>query len=373
MFGGSFDPPHDGHRKIIIESIKEMELDGLIVVPNGQPPHKSLDTAVAHRMEMCRLAFGDIGKVKISGIEADSENVNYTYNTLTKLRNEYPETEFCFIVGGDSVKDFFSWKNYREILNLAKLCIFNRKNVDCTKQLKKIEKIADGKVVSLQSEIPQISSSKIRLHLNCFRSSKQIAPQVNNYIVENDLYTEHRDLAQKVKELMTNCRYVHTVNTAVMAKEIAKTLKDADENKIVIAALLHDCAKCLTPQEMIDIDANISALPQPIRHGHIGAILAEKQFLVTDKDILNAIRYHSTGRPKMSLMEKIIYVADAIEEGRGEVTEPPRALALTDFAEAFKRCLLYRYNFVLDRHSEKSDLTQQAVKFYIKEGGKHDN
>lgn len=367
VFGGSFDPPHEGHQTIIFESIKELNLDWLIVIPNGQPPHKFCETKIEQRLKMCELAFSCMEKAEVSNIEAANENINYTYNTLTKLKNQYPDSELHFIIGGDSAKDFFTWKNYKEILKLAKLCVFERKGVDCKEALVKIQEIASDRLIKLNANIPHISSSRVRLHLNGFRHSDQIPQQVENYICEENLYNEYFAIISKLKTMLTACRFRHTINTAVMAAEIAKPLK-IDMDKVIIAALLHDCAKCQTPEEMIAIAGkNVKDMPVPIRHGYVGAILARKQFGISDRSTLNAIRYHSTGRPKMSLLEKIIYVADAIEEGRGEKVEPPRELAVENFPQAFKRCLIYRNSFVQSRHSDISSLTHQAVKYYINE------
>ena len=129
------------------------------------------------------------------------------------------------------------------------------------------------------------------------------------------------DIKKYIKSVMSEKRYEHTLGVAKTAKKIAK-LYGVDEYKAEMAALLHDCAKNRTIEEMrrmITKEEELSDeeynLPE-ILHGFAGAIYARNLFRVEEKEILNAIKYHTIGRKNMSPLEKIVYISDVIEPGR---------------------------------------------------------
>ncbi len=129
------------------------------------------------------------------------------------------------------------------------------------------------------------------------------------------------NIKQHIKSVMSEKRYEHTLGVAKTAKKIAK-IYGADENMAEIAALLHDCAKNKTIYEMkrmITKEEELTdeeyTLPE-IFHGFAGAIYARNVFKVEEKEILNAIKYHTIGRKNMSILEKIVYISDVIEPGR---------------------------------------------------------
>jgi len=133
---------------------------------------------------------------------------------------------------------------------------------------------------------------------------------------------EIKQIKEKIQRIIDNKRLSHTLSVEKTAVELAK-LYGADEKKVRIAALLHDCAKNLPQKELLKI-----ARKEKIKidkyfennahllHGPIGALIAKRNFKIKDKEILEAIKNHTTGRPNMSLIEEIIYLADHIEPNR---------------------------------------------------------
>ena len=133
------------------------------------------------------------------------------------------------------------------------------------------------------------------------------------------------DRASLIRDLETELhykRFIHTLSVAYTATSLAMCY-GADVEKAEIAGLLHDCAKCMDLKKMIricekaglsvsDIERGSGAL----LHSKAGSVLVTEKYGYTDPDIVNAVRYHTTGRPGMSLLEKIIFLADAIEPGR---------------------------------------------------------
>ncbi len=129
-------------------------------------------------------------------------------------------------------------------------------------------------------------------------------------------------IKEKLENMLTPKRYQHSLNTAECAKKVAKVY-GVDENKAYLAGLVHDTAKCLTKEEQdyyinkynVDLDKyednNIA-----LSHSKIGAYMAKNEFEINDEDIIESIKYHTTGKANMDILEKIVYMADIIEVGR---------------------------------------------------------
>ncbi len=138
-------------------------------------------------------------------------------------------------------------------------------------------------------------------------------------------YTKIETIKQKLKNILDEKRYAHTLRTVNMAMELCMGT-NADKEKVFLAALLHDCAKPyasideynpLVPNKKIWEEELKEYMPFPkILHGPLGVLVARCEYGINDETVLNAIKYHSTGRPGMSIEEKIVFLADAIEDGR---------------------------------------------------------
>lgn len=132
----------------------------------------------------------------------------------------------------------------------------------------------------------------------------------------------YHEIEKKLKKELKPNRYSHTLAVVDSALKLAKTYH-CDTEKVRYAALLHDCAKNYSDTQLLqvaeqyhlDLDEVTKREPQ-LLHGPVGAEVAKAQYGITDAEILNAIHYHTTGREDMTLIEKIIYLADFIEPGR---------------------------------------------------------
>lgn len=136
-----------------------------------------------------------------------------------------------------------------------------------------------------------------------------------------------KEMQKQVKEHLDEYRYEHTLGVMYTAASLAMKY-EIPINHAMIAGLLHDCAKCIPDEkklelcnqygvELTEIERNNTALIHP----KLGAYLARNEYGVEDADILNAIASHTTGHPNMSMLEKIIYIADYIEPGREEIPD----------------------------------------------------
>lgn len=184
IFGGSFNPIHKGHIKIIEIAIEKLALDKMIVVPVGVPSHRENNLVSGKdRFNMCKLALENISQVEVSNLEIAQKEVNYTYETLLKIIKLYPDNEFYEIIGEDSANYFHKWKNYKEILKLCKIVVFKRKETHYKENL--------NKEVMFYIEAPYFnySSTEVRKKIQCEENLKDFLPEkVIFYIEQKKLY-----------------------------------------------------------------------------------------------------------------------------------------------------------------------------------------
>lgn len=179
-------------------------------------------------------------------------------------------------------------------------------------------------------------------------------------------------IRKNLRTILDNSRYEHTVAVAFMA--IALAMKyDCDLHKAELAGLLHDCAKCLSNEKKLNesLKYNIPVSELESRHPHLlhaklGAFYAMKKYHVDDTDIINAIRKHTTGAPAMSMLEKIIYVADFIEPNRANIVNlrEIRRIAFEDIDLAVYMILKNSIDFLNNSKLELDETTVEAFQYY---------
>ena len=180
------------------------------------------------------------------------------------------------------------------------------------------------------------------------------------------------DLIRTLEQELNYKRFVHTLAVAGTAASLAMCY-GADIEKAEIAGLLHDCAKCLDVRKMQRLceKAGLEISPYErssgsLLHSKAGSVLAAEKYGVTDPDLLNAIRYHTTGRPGMSLLEKIIFVADYIEPGRFSAKNLPlvRKMAFADIDEALLKILYDTLVYLNSTGNTVDPMTQKTYDYY---------
>lgn len=369
VYGGSFDPPHKEHITIAREAVKQLGLDKLFVVPAKIPPHKQNLTLSDGflRKQMLDVAFLKDDKIEVSDFELKSSEKSYTYITIEHFKTLYSDAEIYFLVGTDMLEDFPTWKNPESILNNAKLFVTQREGEDFEKAksifLKAFNNSEDRIIVSKYVG-KKVSSTDIRHRLMLgLDVDDKLDESVLKIIRDNNLLSGG-DLATFLRKSLPISRLTHTLGVMNLAKTYAKRLK-VDEEKAVKAAMLHDVAKYLDPKDYPDftLDENV---PKSVVHQFLGAYIAENVLSVKDEDVLNAIRYHTTGRENMSALEKIVFTADLLEEGRTYEEAPYlRAQVDKDFDEGFKLCLK-RLKYFLSKTSDSIYfLTEKCYDFYV--------
>lgn len=190
IFGGSFNPIHNGHIKMAEKFIERAELDRLIVMPTGAPFYKFLpDLAKADdRLEMCKIAFGNNKKIIVSDIETKSEGKVYTYDTLCRIKQQYPDSSLFMLVGSDVLNSIVYWYKSDEILSVAKICAFCRPGAAISPKI--MEKI-QSKTINIElfgDPMPDISSTMVREKIrNGDGINNLISKSVLDYIKENHI------------------------------------------------------------------------------------------------------------------------------------------------------------------------------------------
>ncbi len=362
IYGGTFDPVHNEHVNIAKNAIKELSLDKLIILPSGEPPHKlnQVITDKKKRLKMCELAFTD-EKMEISTYEIEKKTKSYTYETLEYFHSD--EDEIFFIMGGDSLGDIYKWKNPARIFELATIVVvgrFDYADSDFTKAY-------EEKILRLAYDPEEISATEIRCKREFGFDVVDMVPlAINDYIEEHELYTRYRKMTKKVQKMLTESRYMHTMNTTICGVSLAPRANVDVENAFVACAL-HDVAKCMT--DYSDFKKKLKKenmfMPLPVMHAFVGSYVVKKDFGIVDKDIRNAIKYHTTGRPNMSQLEKLVYVADCIEKSRDyEGVDDLRTASKKDFEKTFVLCLNSLFSVLDDK--TMCPLTLDAIDYYGK-------
>lgn len=194
IFGGTFNPFHNGHLIMAQNAATLPFVDKLCLVPVMQPPHKEASRQLAsgfHRLEMCRLVSQLIEKCCVSDIELKRSGKSYTYDTLCELKQKNAETEFCLLIGGDMVATFDKWFRYKDILKMADLIVVTRNEVaadDFKAAVEKLEELG-GKLHFLNINTPDISSTEIRKRISTGEDTSHMLPAcIAEYIKNNGLY-----------------------------------------------------------------------------------------------------------------------------------------------------------------------------------------
>ncbi|MDE6586242.1 MAG: nicotinate (nicotinamide) nucleotide adenylyltransferase [Clostridia bacterium] len=369
IYGGAFNPVHNEHINIVRAAIDELSLDKVIVVPTAISPHKrtSVTARGRDRLNMCRLAFKNESNVEVSDYELKRGGISYSYVTCRHFKKLYPDGELFFIMGADMFGCFHLWKEPEEILKCATLAVCARENAKgLDNDIKSFNRRFGTEAVKFSYVGKAVSSTRVRALAALGEDIAAFVPEeVRNFIRKNSIY-KLNGIAE-VKKLLTDERWEHTVRVAVSAAEHARQAGVFEEDAL-IASMLHDCAKYLSPlsDELKGFTPPDKVSP-PVMHQFSGAYVAEHTFGIKDTSILNAIRYHTTGRENMTSLEKLIYLADMLEEGRTfPEVEKLRKLFDADINGCLAAALDHQLEYLKSTGAEISPLTRRA-RAYMKE------
>ena len=338
IYGGTFDPPHWGHITAARAAMEQLKLDRLVLIPDRVPPHKALPEGSAspeQRLEMATLAAAELGKrAEVSDRELRRSGPSYTSDTLAELRREHPEDTLWLLMGSDMFLSLQTWHAPEEIMALARIAPFSREAEDesaaFAAQKARLEREYGAQICIVQNpEVRELSSTEVRAALAAGRGSDLLPPAVYGYVLREHLYGTHKALTGLTPDELRPIalsylkpkRMPHVLGTEQEAVRLVRRY-GGDETQARIAALLHDCTKKLDMAQQLALCEKYGIMLDELEqkalkllHSKTGAAIARDVFGVEDA-VYDAILYHTTGKPDMTRLEKIIYLADYIEPTR---------------------------------------------------------
>ena len=358
IFGGTFNPPHLGHVRLVNEAADRIGADKVMIIPSCIPPHKMAGKLASgeERMEMCRLAFkGEC--FEISSIELDRGDKSYTVETLRELKKIYPDGELYFIIGSDMLETFTRWYRWEEILSLATICAASRED-GFRADLSAYTPEQRERIIFLDIEPLEVSSTQIRVEIAKNGTSKFIDSDVLGYIRENGLYDDGlSDYRKILSEKLDDYRIYHSECVSECAAVLAEKY-GADPEKSRLAGLMHDVMKNADTNEHFEyIEKSGEKLTEvdysnpKVWHQISGAAFLRESGIISDEEILGAVRWHTTGKADMTLLEKIVYVADFISADR-DYPDVGVVRKLAD--ESLESAILYTSRYTVNKLASKN-------------------
>lgn len=306
IFGGTFDPIHNGHLRIAKAASVKYNAK-VLFVPSKTPRWKNPTESISNRLEMLKIALSDVGfPCEIDDYEIKSNNdINYSIDTVKYMKSKYPNDTLYFLIGFDQVNNFDKWKDSSELSKLVKIIYVNRNNYEVDKKIandfnmENIDFLKSG----------DVSSSDVRNLKNL-----DIPQKVLKYIEENRLY-----FINKLSSFIPEKRLNHSISVANLALKIATLNNLENKEKYYIAGLLHDIGKTYNKEDsnllklMKENYEEYLDIPNFAYHQFVGEMLANKEFDIKDNEILDAIKFHCTGKSNMSTLGMVIYASDKID------------------------------------------------------------
>ena len=384
IYGGAFNPPHTGHIRAAEYAVQALNLDKLLLIPSCTSPHKPLPAGSAEpeqRLAMTKLWAGE--KMEVCDIELSRGGTSYTYQTVEQLKLQYPQDELVLFMGTDMFLSFHTWKEPQRILKCVSLAVFYRgeKGEKAAIAAKQQEYEAQGHTIYLvENPVTDISSTQLRRLLVFRCAAPFLDEKVLGYIEENGLYGTGKDyrnlpveeLETVVVKLLNPNRVNHVLGCRDTAAELARVW-GADETDAARAGLLHDITKALDGMLQLTLCAEYGKVldefseknPKTL-HALTGSLVAERIF-GENEAVVKAIESHTTGKPAMNTLEKIIYVADYMEPNRNfPGVEELRRLAFTDLDGALKLGLEMTLAILREQKRQISPASSQALDYLTK-------
>lgn len=306
LFGGTFDPPHKGHRHLLETALRQEHFDRVFLIPSYVPPHKEHRPTLSFEARKGILLdwFGDVPGLEVLDLEQKRGGRSYTIDTVQALRADYPDDTLYLLIGSDMFLSFDQWVHAERLLEQLILVVGSREIGDrpaLEQKKKELERDFKCKGIILCSmEAVVCASSELRA------AGNGLAERIMAYI----------STALDAK------RARHTMQVADYARELAPKA-GVDPEKAYLAGLLHDCTKCRTNdwnvnyalENGVELTQDDHDSPQ-ILHQITAPIFARQHFGVEDEEILSAIGCHTTGKPAMTPLEMLLFFADSCEPSR---------------------------------------------------------
>lgn len=367
LLGGSFNPIHNGHLAMAEAARKELNLDRLLLIPDGDPPHKAKGLAgKGHRLHMVERAAK--GRFEVSAMEVERPGKTYTVDTLEVLHTLYPDAALYMIIGADTLRDLPTWRDAPRVFALCQFAVFARGDLP-------LAPVEGARVVRMETVIPDISATMIRKRVHQGYSLEGYTPPaVEDYIGRHRLYDppvemKEKNIRKRLKETLPPSRYRHSLGVEQTIMALAGRWGYADQRRAMLTGLLHDCAKGMSLPQMVKYVDTLGIYVDEARkasvallHAAASMAMARATYGVTDPEILQAIRFHNTGSQAMQTLDKLLFVADMTEPGRKDMPwlQALRDTAADDLDAAVKQGMRIKLDYIASRGKEAHPDTAAA-------------
>jgi nicotinate-nucleotide adenylyltransferase len=343
ILGGSFNPIHLGHLFIAGRVFSELKLDRIIFIPAYRSPFKpqamtpscSLTPCANDRINMLAAAITGDSRFTIDNCEIRREGISYTVDTLEDIISRFlPEGKPSLIIGDDLAGDFPKWHDSKKILELADVVVVRRNNT--------VTVDYPFPHISVENEVMTVSSHEIRQKISEGDDWRSLVPSGVRAIIEDKRfygYQSPRYKAQEeseedyswqniqrieaaMRETLSTERFLHSRHTALHASDMCRRF-GLNPQAGYLAGIAHDLAKQYDNKQLLKIvksdGQEISALEKDkpnLLHGKAAAVLLRERFCINNRDILEAVAFHTSGSANMGALAKIVYIADKTESSR---------------------------------------------------------
>jgi nicotinate-nucleotide adenylyltransferase len=383
LLGGSFNPVHLGHLHLADTALSFLGYDRIILVPAFTSPFKpgAQDVSPPDRLDILAASIPGDPRIAIDDCEIRRGGVSYTIDTIADIKRRYnPAGKPGLIIGDDLERTFSQWRRAADIAAETDIIIAHRES--------------GGPAAFpyphrlLNNAVMEISSAAIRNHIQNGEPWRSLVPQGARFIIEDRrLYgyippmragngqvsvsgtkVSYELIARveaEVRSLVSPSRFLHSRGAALMAYDLCVHF-GLDPDRGYLAGVAHDMAKSLPEGEMKRLarqeDKVFFKLEQKkpsLLHGRAGAVLLRQKFGIEDEDILEAVRYHTTGEPGMGPLARAVYIADKIENSRRDVSGELRDFScFADLDSLFTAVLEETVAFL---RSKQADLTEGTL------------
>jgi len=372
ILGGSFNPVHLGHLFLADAVLTGLGYDRIILIPTFQSPFKiGVDGASpSNRIEMLAASIPGDPRMTIDDCEVRRQGVSFTIDTIHEIIARYkPDGKLGLILGDDLASTFEQWQSPMEIAGLVDI-IIARRITDDNLSLENFP----YPYRALNNEIMNVSSQMVRKKISLNENWRYLVPSGARYLIEErflygfmggtsapDVQEEYAPEKEKGKEALAELivriendartslsasRFMHSRNTALMAWDICCRF-ELDAQRGYLAGIAHDLCKSMGERELIRLahadGAGSSKLEKEkpsLLHARAAAVLVNRKYGITDDDILEAIRCHTTGSRDMGSLAKAVYVADKIEISRHGIDPELRNISRSADLDALFRAVL---------------------------------
>jgi len=334
ILGGSFNPVHLGHLFLADKALVTLKLDRVVMIPAYISPFKidarNAENNSSVRLEMLAAAATGDSRLAVDDCEIRRQGVSYTIDTLEDIIARYNCGRPYVIIGDDLAKDFPKWKDSKKILQLADIVIARRLNSAGEKY--------QFPHTLIDNEIINISSQTVRKKISEGSDWRSLVPCAVRAVIEDrrlyDLPSGDKKLDESVsqsiimrieeeaRETLSVSRFLHSRNTALLAQDLCQRF-GLEPAAGYLAGIAHDLGKQLDEKHLLKyakLDGmEISAMEKDrpaLLHGRAAAVLLRERFSVHNKDILEAVAFHTSGSGNMGPLAKVIYIADKTEVSR---------------------------------------------------------